>query len=653
MSNEKKLLFYCQHSLGLGHLTRSFSLAAGLAESYEVHFLNGGPIPEGIAVPESIHVQHLEPLGMRENGELVQRQGVTSVSKTKSHRRKAILEAFLALQPEVFFVELFPFGRKKFIDELLPVLELCRSMNGTAPLVVSSLRDILVTNRRDQSIHDARASFLANTYFDAILVHSDASFAAMEETFCPTVPLTVPVHYTGFVCNDHSSAQQEVIENPGIVVSVGGGRVGTRLLRSAVLAQRILWDKLHMPMTLISGPFLPEDAFRSLQKMVARVEGMSLLRSVPDLLAVLKRADLSVSQCGYNTTMDLLRANVPAIVVPYAQGRENEQLKRAVKLEELGLARLIEPDLLSGALLSECIQQHLQSHPRKVALNLRGVENTVNTVTAMYAAKRNVSVRPRTVHRGHGNTSWLDPVREVLDHAPQPMTVFFRDDDAGWEDVQLLRLLETFGTAGLPLDLAVIPKALGSTLQKQLTDLLQSGEIRVGVHQHGYAHLNHETTGRKCEFGASRSYADQYEDIRRGRVTLEHQFGSFLDPLFTPPWNRCTPVTAQVLLDLEMPALSRDRTATPFNLDGLAELPIRIDWFAHQKGRRLNLEEFGRYIALSLFSTSPIGFMFHHAIMRDEDFRRTRELLTVLSRHPAVSFVNMRELCLQGEFLAI
>ena len=56
------LLIYCQHSLGIGHLTRSFALAAALAERFRVVFLNGGrlrrycnsirhPRPRSVATP--------------------------------------------------------------------------------------------------------------------------------------------------------------------------------------------------------------------------------------------------------------------------------------------------------------------------------------------------------------------------------------------------------------------------------------------------------------------------------------------------------------------------------------------------------------------------------------------------------------------------
>ena len=45
------------------------------------------------------------------------------------------------------------------------------------------------------------------------------------------------------------------------------------------------------------------------------------------------------------------------------------------------------------------------------------------------------------------------------------------------------------------------------------------------MHQHGYAHVNHEPEGRKCQFGASRSAAEQSDDIAAGRELLGSQAG--------------------------------------------------------------------------------------------------------------------------------
>ena len=49
-----------------------------------------------------------------------------------------------------------------------------------------------------------------------------------------------------------------------------------------------------------------------------------------------------MSQCGYNTTLDLLRTGVPALVVPFAEGGEDEQTRRAERLERLGAVRVLE-----------------------------------------------------------------------------------------------------------------------------------------------------------------------------------------------------------------------------------------------------------------------------------------------------------------------
>lgn len=38
----KKLMFYCQHILGMGHLIRSMEIVRGLVEDFEICFINGG-----------------------------------------------------------------------------------------------------------------------------------------------------------------------------------------------------------------------------------------------------------------------------------------------------------------------------------------------------------------------------------------------------------------------------------------------------------------------------------------------------------------------------------------------------------------------------------------------------------------------------------
>ena len=108
------VLFYCQHSLGLGHLVRSFALAGALAERFRVVLLNGGRLPRGLPTPPGVEIVSLPPLGMTVDGALVSHDRRRSTDRALQLRRRQMLELQAELRPEVLFVELFPFGRKKF-----------------------------------------------------------------------------------------------------------------------------------------------------------------------------------------------------------------------------------------------------------------------------------------------------------------------------------------------------------------------------------------------------------------------------------------------------------------------------------------------------------------------------------------------------------
>jgi hypothetical protein len=219
----------------------------------------------------------------------------------------------------------------------------------------------------------------------------------------------------------------------------------------------------------------------------------------------------------------------------------------------------------------------------------------------------------------------------ALDAAPTPVEVFFRDDDAGWEDARLLELVARFAEHGLPVDLAVIPAALGETLAARLRD------SHAGLHQHGYAHTNHQPEGRKCEFGPARPRAAQREDIERGRERLRALLGPRLDPCFTPPWNRCTRDTAELLTELGFTLLSREHRAEPYGL--LPERPVHLDV------ARLAPEELETRFAAHVRAGGPIGVMFHHGVMDRDAMTRASALLRRLARHANVHPRRMADLC--------
>jgi predicted glycosyltransferase len=358
------LLFYCQHSVGLGHLMRAYALCRALTDRFRVVLITGGQAPAGIAPPDGVELVALPPLGVGADGRFESHDRRFSVDRAWTARREQILAAFDELDPAVVLVELFPFGRARFARELVPLLEAARASGA---VTACSLRDILVSRRRNQREHDERACALANAYFDAVLVHSDPTFARLEDTFGERRHLAVPVHYTGFVVDADDG---ERTRGEHIVVSAGGGRVGGPLLRAAAAAQRTL----GAPMKLIAGPFCAEREWRELEAMVQ--DGLELVRTVPDLGAELRRAAASVSQCGYNTALAIVSAGVPALVVPYATPEEDEQRRRARRLARLGALRVLDPDQLDPVTLAAAIETLLDFEPADPAIDLDGTHRT-------------------------------------------------------------------------------------------------------------------------------------------------------------------------------------------------------------------------------------------------------------------------------------
>jgi peptidoglycan/xylan/chitin deacetylase (PgdA/CDA1 family) len=247
-----------------------------------------------------------------------------------------------------------------------------------------------------------------------------------------------------------------------------------------------------------------------------------------------------------------------------------------------------------------------------------------------------------------GPPRWLTSVRATLDAAPAPVPVFFRDDDAGWRDDRLDALLARFARAGVPVDLAVIPAALAPAAARRLRGAVEGAGGRIGVHQHGFAHRNHETEGRKHEFGPSRDHAAQRRDIEAGRARLAELLGPVVEPVFTPPWNRCTATTGRCLAELGFAVLSRMEGAEPFGLSGLRELPVRVDWFAHRRGTRLTRAELGDRLAAAVAAPGPLGIMLHHPVMDDAELDDLDALLALLAGHPRVRFGRILALAREG-----
>jgi predicted glycosyltransferase len=130
---------------------------------------------------------------------------------------------------------------------------------------------------------------------------------------------------------------------------------------------------------VFTGPFLPVVEFERLKR--AAGEGTTVARFTPEFLSYLAAADLSVSMAGYNTTMNLLAARVPALVWPFAQNRE--QQLRSERLKALGALQLLRDADLEPLRLAALMARMLERAERPEAgVDLNGAQATARWIDA-------------------------------------------------------------------------------------------------------------------------------------------------------------------------------------------------------------------------------------------------------------------------------
>jgi predicted glycosyltransferase len=299
-------------------------------------------------------------------------------------RRAALLELLRTVAPQILLIELFPFGRRAFGRELVPLLEATRELRPR-PAVLCSLRDILVDKGRPapgKPDRVAEAVALVRRHFDRVLVHGDPRVATLALSFPGAAEIAERIAYTGYVVERPAPqpAGESRPEAGDVLVSAGGGAVGGGLLRDC-LAARKLTRLADRPWRLVTGLNLPEAEARAIA--AAAPACVTIERFRPDLAALFGSCAVSVSQGGYNTMMELIAARARAVVVPFAAPGESEQALRARLFAERGLIALVEAGAPPETLAAAIDAAAERPRPEAGAIDLDGAAATARLVREM------------------------------------------------------------------------------------------------------------------------------------------------------------------------------------------------------------------------------------------------------------------------------
>ena len=164
-------------------------------------------------------------------------------------------------------------------------------------------------------------------------------------------------------------------------------RSAGRHLCQAALEARALTPLADRRWLVITGPNAPDGLVARLMSKLRDGDALGPFRS--DFPGHLAEAQLSISQAGYNTCGDLLRAGCPAVLVPFAAGGEREQTLRAERLAERGLAVAVDEASLDAPGLAEAIARAVAGGRRSGAgIDLDGADKTAALIAVMIRDSR-------------------------------------------------------------------------------------------------------------------------------------------------------------------------------------------------------------------------------------------------------------------------
>ena len=252
-------------------------------------------------------------------------------------------------------------------------------------------------------------------------------------------------------------------------------------------------------------------------------------------------------------------------------------------------------------------------------------------------------------------TDWIDLERELDGWARtgQSATMWWRDDDAVTATPELRRLFdlaEAANARSVPLALAVIPALADSALVQSL----HAAEFAVAL-QHGYAHTNHAVPeGKKAEFGVDRDPSAALRDLQDGALRMRELFGDRALPVLAPPWNRIDPALTGRLADLGIRGLSTyGPRATKWGEDGIVRVNTHVDIINWRDGYRFLGIEGCLQLAIGHLAarregrvdpSEPTGLLTHHLVHDTAAWSFLAAFLERTSRHPAVRWMDARQL---------
>ena len=359
----KRIMIYSHDTFGLGNIRRMLSIAEFIAagrEDYSILLMTGSPMLHAFRISQKIDYIKLPSLQRDIEGNYGVCSLALSMDEMIAIRSNIILTTVKDYQPDVLIVDKKPLG---ICAELQPAMEyLNRSENTRHVRILLLLRDILDSSEVTREIWKKRGYYDAiEQYYDRVLVVGQSEIFDLTKEYAFPPAAQNKLEYCGYIRREAGLKSRQAVrselgisdQHKLVFVTPGGGKDGFRLIINYLMGiDRYKNDSVYS--LILCGPEMLEEHVVTI-KALAHGKPRCLIRSfTDDLMSYMAAADVVVSMFGYNTACEILTLAKPAVVVPRIHP-VREQWIRAKCLAELGLVKIIHPELLDAESLHQAI----------------------------------------------------------------------------------------------------------------------------------------------------------------------------------------------------------------------------------------------------------------------------------------------------------
>ncbi|MEM7302099.1 MAG: glycosyltransferase [Pseudomonadota bacterium] len=385
---QPRVLFYVQHLLGVGHVFRARKIATGLqSRGIAVDMVFGGPTLHGTEL-EADRVFFLPVIkaGAIDYSYNVDGQGRRLTPEYLAKRQKRLLDIVDDLNPDLVLLEAFPFGRRFLRDEMAALFD-ALNRKPKPPIVATSVRDILQEKRKRGRTEEAVATIQSS--IDRVIVHSDPDLIQLGGSFPLAAEIEDRTSYSGFVVDGDVEKSPVPAEPFDVIITAGGGAFGDCLMTTALKAHEHSSLK-GARWCLATGPNCPLNVRKQLEAEAPK--NITVTTFLDGLSTHFAAAQVTVSQAGYNTSMDFLaareRSDLSHVFVPFDIDGQTEQIKRATLLSDHGLSVCLPQSRLTPQALASAIDDALALEKPAFTFRADGVETTALLIETWIAERK-------------------------------------------------------------------------------------------------------------------------------------------------------------------------------------------------------------------------------------------------------------------------